>query len=89
MDTGGAQRHPIDAARLHDYWTKGPGLAKWADAPDPWTQLFHHLSKYLPPEEAKRTAANWFHDVFHFYPGSDKNRVMHGHPPRGKVVGPG
>jgi len=89
MDTGGAQRHPIDAARLHDYWTKGPGLAKWASAPDPWTQLFHHLSKYLPPGEAKRTAANWFHDVFHFWPGADKNRVMHGHPPRGKVVGPG
>lgn len=71
-------------------WTKDPrGLAKWASAEDPWTQLYHHLLKFLNPEEAKRTAANWFHDVFGFYPGSDKNRVMHGKPPRGKVIGPG
>lgn len=78
------------AAKLHDYWTKDPrGLAKWASSEDPWTQLFHHLSKFLEPELAKRTAAQWFHDVFHFWPGADLNRVTHGHPPRGKVVGPG
>lgn len=78
------------AAELHAYWTKDPrGLAQWADAPDPWTQLFHHLSKFMTPEKAKRTAANWFHDVFGFWPGSDKNRVLHGKPPRGKVIGPG
>jgi hypothetical protein len=45
--------------------------------------------KYLPPDEAKRTAAQWFHEVFGFWPGSDLNRVTHGHPPRGKRVGPG
>jgi hypothetical protein len=38
---------------------------------------------------AKRTAAQWFHERFGFWPGSDKNRVMHGKPPRGKKVGPG
>lgn len=85
----GVDTHPGDAARLHEYWTKGAGLAKWAGAPDPWTELYHHLLKFLPPEEAKRTAANWFHDVFGFYPGSDLNRVTHGHPPRGHRVGPG
>lgn len=76
--------------RLRIYWTKGPGLAKWADAPDPWTELFHHLAKYIPDlEMAKRTAAQWFHEVFHFWPGSDLNRVTHGHPPRGQRIGPG
>lgn len=77
------------AAQLHEYWTKGEGLAKWADAPDPWTQLYHHLLKYMSPGKAKRTASQWFHDVFGFWPGSDLNRVTHGKPPRGKKVGPG
>jgi hypothetical protein len=78
------------AQQLHDYWTKNPeGLAKWASKPDPWTELYHHLLKYLDPELAKRTAAQWFHDVFGFWPGADLNRVTHGKPPRGKVVGPG
>lgn len=75
--------------RLRDYWTKGAGLAKWADSEDPWTQLYHHLLKYLTPDVAKRTAAQWFHKVFGFWPGSDLNRVTHGHPPRGKRIGPG
>lgn len=75
--------------RLHRYWTKGEGLAKWAEKPHPWTSLYHHLMKYMNPEMAKRTATRWFYDVFHFYPGSDLNRVTHGKPPRGKVVGPG
>lgn len=79
-----------DTERLHDYWTKGPGLAKWASKPDPWTSLFHELVKYIKdPEEAKRVATTWFHDVFGFYPGSDLNRVTHGKPPRGKLIGPG
>jgi hypothetical protein len=78
------------AAELRNYWTKNPeGLAKWAKSKDPWTELYHHLLKYLNPELAKRTATVWFHLVFGFYPGSDLNRVSHGRPPRGKVVGPG
>jgi hypothetical protein len=78
-----------DTQRLKDYWTKGKGLAKWADTDQPWTNLYHHLLKYLEPELAKKTATVWFHSVFGFYPGSDLNRVTHGKPPRGKVVGPG
>lgn len=78
------------AAELHAYWTKDPrGLAKWATTDKPWTNLYHHLLKYLSPERAKRTAAEWFHDVFGFWPGSDLNRVTHGHAPRGKKIGPG
>jgi hypothetical protein len=85
----GVDTHPGDARQLKDYWTRGKGLAKWATTPDPYTELYHHLLRYLPPDEAKRTAAEWFHDVMGFWPGSDLNRVTHGHPPRGKRVGPG
>lgn len=78
------------AAELHQYWVAGPGLAKWSETPDPWTELYHHLQKYIDdPDKAKRTASEWFHEVFHFWPGSDLNRVTHGKPPRGKKVGPG
>lgn len=78
-----------DAERLHRYWTAGPGLAKWAKSDEPWTALRNHLLQFMDPDKATRTATVWFHDVFGFYPGSDLNRVTHGHPPRGKVVGPG
>jgi len=77
------------AATLHHYWTRGEGAAKWVSSAHPWTSLYHHLAKFMPPGKAKRTATNWFHDVFHYYPGSDLHRVAHGKPPRGKVVGPG
>lgn len=79
-----------DGKELHAYWTRGEGVAKWAESPRPWTTLHEHLKKYIPDDdEAKRTAAQWFHDVFGFWPGADKNRVAHGQPPRGKRVGPG
>lgn len=77
------------AKELHDWWTRGPGLTLWADAPDPWTQLRAHLLKYLSPDIATKTASVWFHDVFGFYSGSDLNRVTHGKPPRGRRIGPG
>jgi len=60
--------------QLHHYWTRGEGLAKWADHPHPWTALYHHLLKYLPDGEAKRTAANWFHDVKGYWPGDQKGK---------------
>jgi hypothetical protein len=74
---------------LHHYWTRGEGLAKWSGSPTPWTTLEHHLEKFVGPERAKRMAAEWFHEVFGFWPGSDMNRVTHGKPPRGHLVGPG
>jgi len=77
------------AIRLRDYWTHGEGLAKWADAPQPWTTLEHHLVQFMPADKAKRTAAEWFHSVMGFWPGADLNRVAHGKPPRGHLVGPG
>lgn len=75
--------------RLKIYWTKGEGLSKWAEADHPWTELHRHLVKFMPDHLATLTATRWFFEVFHFYPGSDMNRVTHGKPPKGKVVGPG
>lgn len=79
-----------DPQKLHHYWTRDPrGLRKWVDSPHPWTSLHRHLIKFMDDEEAKRCASQWFHEVFGFWSGSDLNRVTHGRPPRGKVVGPG
>lgn len=78
-----------DREQLHHYWTRGEGLAKWVESPTPWTTLHEHLAKYMPDDEAKRAAADWMHEVLGYWPGSDENRVTHGHPPRGHKVGPG
>jgi hypothetical protein len=74
---------------LHHYWTRGVGLAKWVSSPKPWTTLVALLSEHVPLEKAKVFASRWFIEVFHYAAGSDLNRVTHGHPPRGHLVGPG
>jgi hypothetical protein len=80
----GMDTHP-GGEQLKHYWLHGEGAAKWST----WTELYDHLRKYLSPGMAKRTAANWFHERYGIWPGADANRVKHGKPPRGKVVGPG
>ena len=52
-----------DADSLHDYWTKGAGLAKWQGKPHPWAALFRELRKHLSADKAKRTASKWFREV--------------------------
>lgn len=74
---------------LHHFWTQGPGLARWAESPTPWTTLVALLSEHVPPEKARVFASRWFIEVFGYAAGSDKNRVAHGHKPRGEKVGPG
>jgi hypothetical protein len=78
---------------LHHYWVAGPGLAEWRGSPKPFTTLVDLLVEHVKPPKPlatyKKWAAAWFHEVFGFWPGSDLNRVTHGHPPRGHVVGPG
>jgi hypothetical protein len=78
---------------LHHYWVAGPGLAEWRGSPKPFTTLVALLTEHVKPPRPtstyKKWAATWFHEVFGFWPGSDLNRVTHGHPPRGHVVGPG
>ena len=56
------------------YWTHGEGLAKWAKSPHPWTALYHHLVKHMPPPMAKRVASQWFHDVTGMWPGERKGK---------------
>lgn len=89
LHTSGGKHGHGNAEALHRYWTAGEGLAKWSPTPHPWTSLYHHLRKYLPDGEAKRTASEWFHEVKGYWSGSDRNRVAHGKPPRGKKIGPG
>jgi hypothetical protein len=77
---------------LHHYWVAGPGLARWAESPKPWTTLLANLVEEVkdkPLEVLKKWASAWFLEHFHYAAGSDKNRVAHGHPPRGSRIGPG
>lgn len=78
---------------LHHYWTRGEGLARWAGSPTPWRTLLALLVEHVKPPKPlgvlKRWTSRWFIEVFGYAAGSDKNRVAHGHPPRGNRVGPG
>lgn len=89
-----AAGHDITPAhdQLHHYWTKGEGLARWAKSPTPWRTLLANLQEEVkdkPLEVLKKWTSRWFIEVFGYAAGSDKNRVAHGKPPRGKRVGPG
>ncbi len=69
----------VDRDRLKRYWTKDPeGLAKWADKPHPWTALYRHLKKHMPDEMAKRVASEWYHEIFHRWPGERKGKHKNG-----------
>lgn len=81
--------HPRETRRLHAYWTRGKGLAKWRNSPTPWRTLRRHLAKYVPPRYLNEITTRWFHDVFGYYPGSDLHRVAKGKKPRGSRIGPG
>jgi phage portal protein BeeE len=70
---------------LKHYWLHGEGAGRW----NTWTELRDHLLEHVGPGRAERIAAEWFHERHGYWPGADKNRVAHGKPPRGNVVGPG
>lgn len=75
LDDTLSARAITDENNLKNYWTKTPeGLAKWASHLHPWTELYHHLFKFLGPERAKRVASEWFHDVFGIWPGERKGK---------------
>lgn len=62
------RKHGGNASTLRHYWTKSPeGLAKWADSPTPFRTLVSHLAKYVKDPEG--LAAEYYHDVFHVWPG--------------------
>lgn len=63
--------HPGDgnAWRLEQYWTRGAGLARWANNAHPWTTLVTLLTPHVGPAMAKRLASTYFHKVFGYWPG--------------------
>lgn len=90
--TAGREVTPKDAAdaeKLHQYWVAGPGLAKWAGSPKPWTTLHMLLSKYLHGHILDATTSKWHFEVMHQHTGSDAYRVEHGGARRGQRIGPG
>lgn len=57
-----------------EQWKHGKLARKWIGHPHPWTALYHHLRKHMPDEMAKRTAAQWHHDVFGIWPGEKRGK---------------
>lgn len=80
-----ADPRPGSRGYLKWYWCFGPGRSKW----NSWTELHSHLVKFLTPAVADRVTSAWYHAATGLWAGSDANRVKHGKPPRGKVIGPG
>lgn len=68
--------HPGDgkAWQLRQYWTKGAGLARWANNTHPWTTLVALLTKHVGAHMAKGLASEYFHDVFGIWPGERKGK---------------
>lgn len=63
------------ARHLHAYWTRGEGLARWINSPHPWTALYRGLLEYIhDPDEAKRTASQWFHDATGMWSGERQGK---------------
>ena len=64
-----------DGLRLQHYWTRGPGLAKWATHPHPWSTLYRHLIKFVKkPDFAARLTETYFVLVFGYHSGSRKGK---------------
>ncbi|MGE5827153.1 MAG: hypothetical protein ACM30G_02165 [Micromonosporaceae bacterium] len=80
--------------QLHHYWTRDPrGRERWVHSPTPWRTLLALLVEHVKPPKPltvlKKWVSRWYIEVFGYAAGSDKARVAHGKPPRGKRVGPG
>lgn len=62
------------AKPLERYWTKGKGLARWAESPTPYRTLVGELRKEIPADEMTDDqlhglAANYYHAVKGEWPG--------------------
>lgn len=75
-----ANPKPGTRGYLKWYWCYGPGRSKWVYSAHPYTALKKHLRKYIDPIYLDKTVAQWFHDVFHIWPGErfGKNPVGKG-----------
>lgn len=65
--------HPTKGVRDADltrYWITGPGLARWATNPHPYTALTRALRKEgVPKHMIPGLSANYFKMVFGIFPG--------------------
>lgn len=61
----------LSGHNLHEYWTAGPGLARWRGSPTPWRTLRSLLAKYIKGNKRKldSTTSAWYRDVFGHLPG--------------------
>jgi hypothetical protein len=57
---------------INTYWTKGQGLALWADSPKPYTTLVDLLRKYVSDHIAHGLAAEYYFRVFGHWPGKQQ-----------------
>lgn len=72
-----ATGHEGDARQLHEYWTRGEGLAKWAESPHPFASLRAHLARFITdPDELDATTAQWHHDALGFWPGRGHDKAL-------------
>lgn len=85
VNTGGAERDPVDTERLMRYWAHGEGAAKigWGVDGD-FDRCVLHLSKYVGPGVVKGLCANLHHRATGAWPGhapgeSDGHHGNHGH----------
>jgi len=62
--------HPKATARIHRYWTKGPGAAKirWG-VPGDFNRCRRQLAKYVEPRYLNGVCAQWHHDALGWWPG--------------------
>lgn len=64
-----------NAERLHTWWTRGKGRAKWIATAHPWATLRRHLARFIhDPDELDRTTSQWFHDGTGIWSGERKGR---------------
>lgn len=74
-------------SKLWKYWTRGKGLARWAESPTPFRTLRIELAKEGVPETMlDGLTANIYHEVFKRWPGRHDGGD-HGNTPGDKVVG--
>ena len=64
-----ADEFAADRDQLKMYWIYGEGRGRW----NSWTELYRHLRKHLPDGYARRTAAEWFHERYGYWPGDRRN----------------
>ncbi|GAA1401933.1 hypothetical protein GCM10009613_61070 [Pseudonocardia kongjuensis] len=70
-----ANPKPGTRGYLKWWWTKGPGLKRWAGSPKPWTTLRRQLGKHIKdksPAVIDSITSAWYREVFGRLPGRKK-----------------